>query len=207
MDDKISRRKFVKGVAGTAVICACYPLNSLAATAKGTGKENLIAACGIYCGVCPSYINKHGDDKQIKMRLEKTGSFEQLRPDIKWFTNFMNKQSCDGCLSGGKLAGHCQNCNIRLCALKKQKDARCTDCKELPCENIMNLINMGNYPHRQDYLTNLKKLRKMSAEKLVKNEVKRWSCTKCGKPVSWYDPECVECGAPRPGHLYKVPEE
>ena len=207
MDDKITRRKFIKGVAGTAVCCACFPLNSLAVSEQGAGKEHLIAACGIYCGVCPSYINKHGEDRQIKMRQQKGSSSGPMGGDIKWFVNFMNSQRCDGCLSGGKLAGHCQNCSIRLCALKKQKDSRCSDCEELPCDRLTNLINMGNYPHRQEYLANLKKLREMSDLKLAEYEEERWGCTECGQPVSWYDAECVECGAPRSRRIFPLPEK
>ena len=214
MDDKITRRKFVKGVAGATVCCAFFPMDSLAASEEkeneikeGKGKEHLVAACGIYCGVCPSYLNKHGGDKQIIMRLQKGSSSGPMRADIKWFVNFMNNQRCDGCLSGGKLAGHCQNCDIRLCALKKQKDARCTNCEELPCNRLTNLINQGSYPHRQEYLPNLKKIREMGVEEWVKYEEERWSCPKCGQPVSWYDTKCVECGAPRSERLFPVPEQ
>ncbi len=206
MDDNITRRKFVKVAAGTALFCSYYPLNSLAVSSKAAGKENLVGACGIYCGICPSYINKQGEDKQIKMRLEK-GSSGLVRSDLKWFVDFMNKQRCDGCLSGGKLAGHCQNCDIRLCALKKEKTARCTDCKELPCDQFTKLVNMGNYEHRKEYQANLIKLKKMTAKELAEQEEKRWSCPKCGQPVSWYDTECVVCGAPRAGHLFPVPEK
>ena len=141
------------------------------------------------------------------MRLQKGSSSGPMRADIKWFVNFMNNQRCDGCLSGGKLAGHCQNCDIRLCALKKQKDARCTNCEELPCNRLTNLINQGSYPHRQEYLPNLKKIREMGVEEWVKYEEERWSCPKCGQPVSWYDTKCVECGAPRSERLFPVPEQ
>jgi hypothetical protein len=212
MDKKITRRKFVKGVAGAAVCCACFPLDSQAASKdkeikikESKGIVHLAAACGIYCGVCPSYINKHGDKEYIKMRQQKGSSSGLKRADIKWFVNFMNNQRCDGCLSGGKLAGHCQKCDIRLCALKKQKDARCSDCEDLPCYRLTNLINMGNYPHRQEYLPNLKKIHEMGVEEWVKYEEERWRCPKCGMPVSWYDTECVGCGAPRSERLFPLP--
>ena len=206
MDEKITRRKFVKGVAGAAVCCACFPLNSLAATEEdkikdSKAKVHLAAACGTYCGACPAYLAKHGDDNLKKLRQQmKHASGPGIPP---W--NWMNGLVCDGCLSGGRLAGHCQMCNIRLHALKTQENKRCTDCKDLPCHRIKSLINMGRYLHRDEYLPNLKKMREMGVEKWVKYEEERWRCPKCGMPMSWYDAECVGCGAPRSERLFSLP--
>jgi hypothetical protein len=120
-------------------------------------------------------------------------------------SNWMDGLVCDGCLSGGKLAGHCQMCNIRLHALKTQNNSRCTDCEELPCYRIKGLINMGRYLHRDEYLPNLKKMREMGVEEWVKYEEERWHCPKCSLPMSWYDAECVGCGAPRSEHIFSLP--
>ena len=78
-NEKISRRKFVKGAAGAAVCCACYSSDCLAASKEnseqdGKGKEHLAAACGTYCGACPAYIAKHSEDMQMKMKLQKRSS-------------------------------------------------------------------------------------------------------------------------------------
>ena len=115
-NEKITRRKFVKGVAGAAVCCACYSLDCLAASEEnseqdGKGKEHLAAACGTYCGACPAYIAKHSEDEQIKMRLQKrssSGPTKALKgiPPPSWMDGLL----CDGCLSGGVLAAHCQSC-------------------------------------------------------------------------------------------------
>ena len=205
---EITRRTFVKGVAGTAVCCACFSLNGLAASEEGSapeiedgkGKEPLAAACGIYCGVCPAYTNKHG-------KVEKRFPSEPMSDKIRGFVEYMNKLECDGCLSGGKLTGHCRNCSIRLCAEKKQEDSRCTDCDELPCHRLTNLINQGNYPHRQEYLPNLEKIRKMGVQKFVEYEDERWRCPQCGQIVSWYDAKCAACGAPRSERLFPLTAE
>ena len=65
--ENMTRRRFVKEVAGAAFCCACFPLESLAASAgisehnteegkevqkTGTGKEHLVTVCGTYCGAC-----------------------------------------------------------------------------------------------------------------------------------------------------------
>jgi hypothetical protein len=216
----ITRRKFAKNVTCTALCCACLPLEVLADSAKspkhkneerekvkmtGTGKEHLAAACGTYCGACPAYIAKHSEDEQIKMRLQKRSSSGPTKA-LKGIppSNWMDGLLCDGCLSGGMLAGHCQRCNIRLCAANKQDDDRCSDCEELPCYRITNLMNMGHYLHRKEYLPNLKKIREMGVQEWVKYEEERWRCPQCGLPMSWYDAECARCGEPRSERLFPL---
>ncbi len=200
---KITRRKFVKGIAGTTVCCSCFSLgcsvpskeNSELEIKDSEGNEHLAAACGTYCGACPAYIAKHNED-------EKMFSSGSINANINIIVAYMKNQRCDGCLSGGTLAGHCQTCNIRLCAANKQNDSRCSDCEELPCYRITNLINMGNYPHRKEYLPNLKKIREMGVQEWIKYEEKRWRCPKCGMHISWYYTQCAGCGEPRSELLF-----
>jgi hypothetical protein len=218
-NENITRRKFIKGVAGTAVCCACFSLDCLAASEEeeedkmkdgneiedGKGKEHLAAACGTYCGACPAYLAKHSEDEQIKMKLQKRHSSEPTKalegiPPSNWMDGLL----CDGCLSGGQIAFHCQNCAIRKCAANRQDDSRCSECEELPCYRITNLINMGNYLHRKEYLPNLKKIREMGVQEWVKYEEERWRCPKCGLPMSWYDAKCARCGEPRSERLFPL---
>lgn len=207
-NDNVTRRKFVKDVAGVAVCCACIPLGSLANTVENSkdkivsGIEHLAAACGTYCGACPAYIAKHGTD-ELKELLKKSSSNSATGKGIPP-ANWMEGLLCDGCLSGGTLAPHCQQCNIRLCALDKQTDARCANCEELACRRVMNLINMGGYLHREEYIPNLKKMKEMGVQEWVIYEEKRWQCPRCGLPLSWYDTECAGCGEPRSRDLFPL---
>jgi hypothetical protein len=217
----MTRRRFVKNVAGTAVCCACLPLEVLADPERpsehdkeerkkdemtGPDKEHLVAACGTYCGACPAYIAKHCEDEQIIMKRQEivsSGPKKALKgvPNPHWMDGLL----CDGCLSGGTLPGHCQNCAIRKCAANKQSNSRCSDCEELPCHRITNLINMGHFLHRMEYLPNLEKIREMGVQEWVKYEEERWRCSQCGLPMSWYDTQCVRCGNPRSGRLFPLP--
>ncbi len=218
--ENMTRRRFVKHATCTAFCCACLPLEVPAGSTgmptqdsedkakagmAGSGKVHLAAACGTYCGACPAYLAKHGEDEKIKAKRQAivASAPAQARKGIP-NPHWMDGLQCDGCLSGGVLAAHCQNCAIRLCAAKKQADARCTDCEELPCNRINGLINMGSYLHRKEYLPNLKKMREMGAREWVKKEEERWRCPRCGVPLSWYDAECVGCGAPRPDVVYPL---
>ena len=209
-----TRRKFCKRVAGVAFTGAFVGLETTAipnpkskGEAAGNG-EHLAAACGTYCGACPAYIAKHSESEQIKVRLQErlsSGPTKALKgiPDPSWMDGLL----CDGCQSGGMLAAHCQNCAIRKCAANKQNDSRCTDCEELPCYRITNLINMGGYLHRKEYLPNLKIIREMGVQKWVKYEQELWTCPNCSNSLSWYDPACSNCGAKRSEKLFSLGQD
>ncbi len=209
-----TRRKFCKRLAGVAFAGEFVDLKAMAipnpksrGEAAGNG-EHLAAACGTYCAACPAYLAKHSEDEQTKIRLQKrfsSGPMKALKgiPDPSWMDGLI----CDGCLSGGMLAAHCQNCAIRKCAANKQNDSRCSDCEELPCYRITNLINMGGYLHRKEYLPNLKQIREMGAQAWVKKEEERWRCPQCGLPMSWYDAVCSNCGAKRSERLFSLGQD
>lgn len=202
---KITRRMFVKGVAGSAVCCACFSLDRLAASKEisvhdGEAKVHLAAACGTYCGACPAYINKHGEG-------EAHYPSKPINANIDSFVAMMNTLQCDGCLSGGKLAAHCQSCSIRLHAADTQGNDRCSECNHLPCYRITNLINQGAYPHRDEYLPNLAKIHEMGVQEWVIYEAERWGCPQCRGAISWYDTQCTGCNAPRSKSVFAFFEE
>ena len=204
----ITRRRFCESVTRTAFGCACLSSTLSAGSAgaakpgvNSAGKVHLAAACGTWCGACPAYLAKHGEEGQSKPQRRPSAPAQKGVPDPRW----MDGLQCDGCLSGGTLAGHCQNCAIRLCAKSKQSDARCTECGELPCHRVTSLIRMGDYLHRKEYLPNLRKIREMGAGDWARMEDARWRCPGCGRPLSWYDARCAGCGGPRPGTVFALP--
>ncbi len=210
----MTRRRFVTNMAGTAFCFSCLPLNALAASVlplnpdaeknnrvklSGTGKLHLAAACGTYCGACPAYINKHGE-------REENFPSGSINSNIDWLVNYMKNSSCDGCLSGGLLAGHCENCEIRTCKKHTQDNPRCSNCDFLNCSLIKDLIDQGDYPHRQEYYPNLEKIREMGVEDWIEYEEARWLCPRCGQTMNWYDTRCTKCGAPRSWRLFALSE-
>lgn len=201
----ITRRKFVKTIAGTAACGACLPFGVLEDPARTSeNKVYLAAVCGTYCGACPAYIAKHSSEEQIRMRMQKrslSGPVKALKgiPDPAWMDGIL----CDGCLSDGEIAAHCQSCAMKKCAANKQNVTRCSDCQELPCTRITNFIDTGLL-HRAEYLPNLEKIREIGVQEWVKYEEERWLCPSCGLPMSWYDAECGRCGEPRSGRLFPL---
>ena len=216
VDDKsecTSRRRFCLRLTGVAFTGALVGWETRAVAnpeSKGEAagnREHLAAACGTYCGACPAYLAKHGEDEEVRTKRKAISSSAPTKaragiPPSNWMDGLL----CDGCLSGGELAAHCQRCSIRQCALNTQENDRCSDCEDLPCFRIERLMNMGHLLHRSEYLPNLEAIREMGVQKWVRYEEERWRCPKCGLPMSWYDAECIGCGAKRSERLFALGE-
>ena len=108
----MTRRRFVKGMAGTAVCCACLQLEGLAAHAGisangdekgkkaenvGNDKEQLVAVCGLYCGACPMYLATQSKDEQKQNALLKQFSSGPMKLKLEDLL-------CDGCIGNGRVA-------------------------------------------------------------------------------------------------------
>jgi len=111
--------------------------------------------------------------------------------------------SLRGCLGGGEIAAHCRECCIKVCAANRPSVIRCSECEELPCYRITDMIDTGLL-RRAEYMTNLGKIRAMGVEDWVEYEEERWRCLRCGLPMSWYDTECARCGEARSERLFPL---
>jgi hypothetical protein len=211
--ENMTRRRFVQEIAGAAFCCACLELDCLAAPAviskniddqskkvqeTGTGKENLVAVCGLYCGACPMYIATQTNDEQKQSALLKQFSSGPMK--FK-----MEDLLCDGCIGNGRVASFCRSCPIRSCPADKQNVARCSDCPDFPCSRISNFNNDGML-HHAEVLQNLRQIREMGIQKWAKYEEERWRCPQCRMPMSWYDSKCSKCGTPRSERLFPLPQ-
>ena len=167
---------------------------------EAVGKaEHLVSVCGTYCGACPMYINNKPGDKQKRKEM-----FERYagRPMNVNLDNLV----CDGCLSDGRLAFHCKNCKMRLCAADKPDVTRCSDCPDFPCSRMTDFSNDGKL-HHAELLDNLRNLKKMGIKDWAKHEKERWTCPKCSNSLSWYDPACSNCGAKRSEKLFSLEQD
>jgi hypothetical protein len=206
--ENITRRRFVKSAAGVTVCCACFPSLVFADSKTPSGdnntekmdltdKEKLVAVCGTYCGACPMYINNQPMDKQKVKEMFERYAGAPMNMDLD---NFV----CDGCLAGGHLAFHCKNCKMRLCAEEKQGVTRCSDCSDFPCDRLK-AFTSDEKPHHHELLDNLRNLKKRGIKGWTRYEDDRWTCPKCGTPLSWYDPACSNCGTKRSEKLFPLP--
>ena len=183
----ITRRDFVKGVAGTAVVGA------LIEPGKG---ESLVASCGLYCGACPMYLaTQSKDESRLKSMFQQFSSSK-----MNWK---MEDLLCDGCRGNGQLATFCRKCAIRESAATKTKTKLCSDCSEYACSRITAFNNDGML-HHAEVLGNLRQLKSIGLKEWAKQEEEKWACSSCRSRMGWYDAKCPKCGTSRSTKLFAL---
>ncbi len=127
-------------------------------------KNNLLAPCGLYCGVCGIFYAYKNNDSKLKEKLAKA---YWTKPELI---------ECEGCLSN-KRFNFCDVCDIRKCCADK-KLAGCYQCDEFPCNKIKNYP----YPLATKYMINSTQVRRELGDlEWIKWEENNWKCKKCGE--------------------------
>lgn len=147
-----------------------------------TGKvDELLAACGLYCGACYHYRASFYDSGRLSAEAARRGR------DVEGFT-------CRGCRSGALyIHDGCARCDIRACADEKGIP-HCGLCAEFPCGRLRAFQTDGRV-HHLEILTQLERLREAGPERWLAGQARRWQCA-CGESYTWYEETCHHCGAP-----------
>jgi hypothetical protein len=133
-----------------------------------TLKPELIAPCGMNCGVCKSFL-----------------AFSRGVPQEKGKVTH-----CVGCRPRGK------NCYIkRGCPKLRKKEVEfCFECNDLPCKNLAHLDKRYRERYSTNLVGNLKELQEKGMEQFLEDQKSRFRCTNCGDVVSVHDNKCYTCG-------------
>jgi hypothetical protein len=124
----------------------------------------LIAPCGMNCGVCIAYLRK--------------------------------RNKCPGCrISDINKPITRKRCKIKNCKyIKKGKRMFCFECYYFPCKYLKHLDKRYKTKYDMSMVENLLNIKDLGINKLIKNENKRWICSKCGNIVCVHKKSCVYCG-------------
>ena len=141
--------------------------------------KDLLAPCGLYCGVCAVRIAYRDDNQKFKEKLVSVYGVSSPE-DIR----------CGGCLSDDRFF-YCQVCPIRDCNEKKGYEG-CHQCDEWPCEMIENFpLPVG----KKVIMRAIPAWRELGTEAWVEQEEKRYSCSSCGAPLFRGAKRCRSCSA------------
>ena len=146
--------------------------------------QNLLAPCGLYCGVCGVYYATR--DKNEKFMELLLGFYRDRIPGLENISP--EDLQCEGCLSD-KLSVLCKGCSIRDCTHKKGYSG-CHECDAFPCEFIDNIslplgkkICLRAIPYRRKYGT----------ENWVAEEEARYVCPECDNKIFRGAKRCNKC--------------
>ena len=133
--------------------------------------EELIAPCGINCGVCRMYLSR---DRGL-YKSENAG--------------------CTGCVprnTGCKMKGGCQ-------PLNSHEVRFCFECKDFPCPILNSLEKRYASKYKTSVIENLKYIQERGLPDFLTEEKSKWACKECGGTVSMHTWACIDCGKEIPG--------
>jgi len=127
-------------------------------------KAMLIAPCGMNCGLCRAYIRE--------------------------------KKACPGCHGNDDLKSKsCATCRIKNCEiLKAGKYKYCFTCENFPCAGMMHLDKRYRTKYGMSMIENLENIKRSGIRNFIKQEKKRWACSKCGGIICVHEENCTFCG-------------
>lgn len=127
----------------------------------------LIAPCGMNCGVCLAYLREkrkcpgcHGEDAYDSAYGVK-------------------------CII--------RNCEI----VKKSQSGFCYECEKYPCRRLKQLDKRYRTKYSMSMIENLESIRRIGLLTFIENENERWRCTKCGGTICVHRGYCFACGERR----------
>jgi hypothetical protein len=129
--------------------------------------SNLIAPCGMNCGVCLGYLREK--NKCPGCRNLGLNGFGYCRKCI------------------------IRNCDF----FKTGKSKFCNKCDKYPCKRLRELDKRYKLKYNMSMLENLKNIDNLGIKKFVSNEKLKWTCSNCGNTICVHRKSCLFCNAER----------
>lgn len=131
--------------------------------------QELIAPCGMNCGVCSGYLALMYDVKSKGKRMPY----------------------CTGCRPRNKKCSFLKKkCDLLLNAKVKY----CYECKDFPCEKLQHIDKRYQTFFRMGMIENLELIKKEGIKNFLEREQDKWGCKKCGAMICCHNGICFNCG-------------
>ncbi len=130
--------------------------------------EELIAPCGMNCGICISYL-------AMKHDLDEKG---------------FHRKYCEGCRPRGK---HCLHMADQCKKVGKGLVSFCHECPDFPCKRLKSLDKRYSTKYHMSMIENLEVIRDQGMEQLLENEATKWRCPNCGDVICCHNGLCLGC--------------
>jgi hypothetical protein len=123
----------------------------------------LIAPCGMNCGICMAYLR----DKNVCKGC--------------WSNNGDKSKSCANCII--------KNCEL----LQKTDSKFCCECANFPCTRLKQLDKRYRLKYKMSMIENLNYIAKFGLENFAQKELIRWKCDTCGGTICVHHGFCLKC--------------
>ena len=146
----------------------CLSLQILYITVVAAMNEELIAPCGMNCGVCASHLAMKND-------LKKKG---------------IGKTYCAGCLPQSKNCHYKKQCDL----LGKGLVRFCYECEDFPCQRLKTLDKRYRTFYHMSMIENVEYIRDNGISRFLAREQEKWRCPECGEVICCHNGICFNCG-------------
>ena len=131
--------------------------------------ENLIAPCGMNCGVCSGYLAMKYDTKAQGVKIGY----------------------CAGCRPRDK---QCAFIKKRCDLIKSGEVNFCHECDDFPCGYLKPLAKRYSNLYGMSMVENLEYLKEHGMPALLQREEEKWKCPECGGVICCHNGICFSCG-------------
>jgi len=133
--------------------------------------EQLIAPCGMNCGICSAYL-----------------AYKNCLPKVKGKITH-----CPGCRERNKKCAFLKKrCKDNMKLLKGEVDF-CYECNCFPCENLEHLDEKYRNKYDMSMIKNLKEIQTYGIKSFIDNQYKKYNCLKCNGLISVHNKKCFNC--------------
>jgi hypothetical protein len=131
--------------------------------------EELIAPCGMNCGICSGYLAARYDVKSKGIKMPY----------------------CTGCRPRNK---QCAFLKKRCSLLLEGKVQYCYECDDFPCPDLIKLDTRYRTTFRMSMVENLEYIRDNGITQFLEREDEKWRCPECGAVICCHNGICFNCG-------------
>ena len=134
--------------------------------------QELIAPCGMNCGICSGYL--------------------AYKYDVK--SKGIGMPYCAGCRPRDKKCAFLKKgCNLLL----NSQVEYCYECDDFPCERLRHIDNRYHTLFRMSMIENLKYIKENGIGLFLEKEEGKWKCAQCGGVICCHNGICYNCGLDR----------
>lgn len=138
---------------------------------EGEFLPELIAPCGMNCGICVAFFG-------YTLKGEK------------------RKHHCSGCRSRNSNSlsrARCAFIKEQCDKLAAEQIEYCFECADFPCANLKTLDTRYRNKYGMSMIENLNYIKANGIKQFLKNERKRWKCPECGGTICVHNKTCYVC--------------